>query len=191
MGVKLSWLAIKEKDHSKIHAILDLCDRASLGLSPADQAKEYEKSDEPLNAFATQQGWYFIQCRYFPAFIENQLDLLSIDTALVRFECNETSMYALAEYWQDGEMVWSVHHEGAKGVFHLVEHGCLPQYFVSIKERCFAEQVCEGGVNAGVDMMIEIPILLAKEMTGFRYDEGFSNGDEIIETSYSVLSRKD
>lgn len=198
MGMKLSWVAIKEENYSKINHILGLSNMTLLGISKENQYKEYYENDERdgfdgrLEAFATQKGWYFINCRYLPSFIEEKLDLLSIGTTLVMFSLTETAMYSIAEHWCDGQMIWSIKHgdTGDADVFHLEEKGKLPDNLTSIKEEIFAEQNAAGGVNAGVDIIIEIPSLVAKEMTGYKHDEGFTNGDKVIESTESVLSRK-
>lgn len=193
MGMKLYWVAVKETDHCKIHRILGLSDMTLLGISEKDQDKEYNKSDEPLEAFVTQQGWYFIygSCGGIASFIEEQLDILSVDTELVSFELTETAMASTARYWRDGEMIWSAHHYGDEGVLHFVGKGDFPDHFTAIKEEVFATQYAAGGINADVDFIIEIPSFFAREVTGYKHDEGFANGDKKIKVRQSVLSRKD
>lgn len=186
MGIKLSWVAIKEENYSKINSILGIPDMTQLGIACEKQRQKYHKNKRfnggIEKVFLTQKGWYFIMCRYLPSFIKEKLDLLSIDTTLVMFQLNETIMCSIAEHWDNGKMIWSINHGDVEnvGVFHLEEKGKLPDSFKSVKEKIFAEQNIKGGVNAGVDIIIKIPNLMAKEITGYKYDEGFTNGDKII-----------
>ena len=193
MGVKLSWIAVREVNYSKINSILELSDMTLLGIARENQYKEQYKNNEfngRMEAFLTQKGWYFIMCRYLPFFIEEKLHMLSKETTLVIFELTETAMSAKAEYWFNSEKIWSLSHNPNEGIFNLEENGILPDSFRSIKEKIFAEQNNKGGVNAKVDCIIEIPSLMASEVTGYKHDEGFVNKDKIIESTESVLSRK-
>lgn len=195
MGIKRSWIAVKEENYAKIHHILGLSDMTQLGIPRENQWEEYVEVSgyrERIEGFATEKGWYFINSRHLPSFIEEKLSQISMDTTVVMFWLNETVMCSTVEYWHNSKISWSVSHgnNAESGVFHLEEKGILPDCVKSIKEAVFSEQNAAGGVNAGVDMVIEVPSLVAREVIGYKYDEGFTNGDQVIESTESVLSRK-
>ena len=56
-------------------------------------------------------------------------------------------------------------------LFHLVATGALPASYERVKETQLREQESEGGQSADVDLVFEIPLLLAKQLTGFKHDE--------------------
>jgi hypothetical protein len=195
MGIKTSWVAIKDASYPSINAILKLSDMTALGIPQEKQLLEYHEDDRysgRIESVLTENGWYFIICRYIPEFLRESLGELSMNSTLVMFELNETVMSSSAEYWCNGKKVWSVDHweDAGEDLFHLDQQGELPASFDAIKEQIFARQHAEGGINADVDLVIEIPNLLVKEVMGYTYDKGFTNGDRFIEATEKFLSRK-
>jgi hypothetical protein len=64
-----------------------------------------------------------------------------------------------------------VSHDAQEGIFNLVATGDLPNSFDQLRRSKFREQESAGGQAANVDFVFEIPLLLAKELTGFKHDE--------------------
>ena len=79
-------------------------------------------------------------------------------------------MHSSASLWRDGSEVWSASHNGDQLVFDLTTSGTLPDSFQELRDRIWAKQESEGGERADVDHIFEIPLLLAKELTGFKHD---------------------
>jgi len=192
MGMKLAWLAIKTNNCAYIDEMLELSNMTMLGIPQQAQNEEYYSGDrfDPLSRIQstlTKNGWYFLDFRYIPESVEEQIPVLSIGTTAVKFWLNETVMYSSAECWVDGELIWSVNHgDDDVGVMHLEEYGALPDSFDAIKATVFAEQISFNDA----DYIIEIPALVAKAAIGYKHDEGFTNDDEFLEATESVLSRK-
>ena len=63
-------------------------------------------------------------------------------------------------------------------MYHLEAQGQLPPNFESIRSECLAEQDAEGGEEAEVDFVFEIPTRLAREITGFKHDEAIADVDQ-------------
>lgn len=80
-------------------------------------------------------------------------------------------MSSSSALWRASAAVWSASHDAQDGIFNLVATGDLPSSFDPLRERKFREQESEGGLAANVDLIFEIPLLLAKELTGFKHDE--------------------
>ncbi|HEY6271879.1 MAG TPA: hypothetical protein VIX19_07790, partial [Terriglobales bacterium] len=68
--------------------------------------------------------------------------------------------------------IWSVQHRGGDyGVNDLVVKGVPPGNFEDLRARCFAAQESARSDSIGVDYVADIPMLLAKSIIGFKYDE--------------------
>jgi hypothetical protein len=65
--------------------------------------------------------------------------------------------------------VW--HDPQNKGIYDLDYRGETPDSFESLRNQIFKKQDEEGGDKADVDLVFDIPLLLASEFTGFKHDE--------------------
>ncbi len=192
MGVKIAWIAIKEENISKINLALNLSDMTLLGISVKEQEEYSNNSSNRIDAFLTEKGWYFMLFRYLPPFIEEKLFILSKDAPLVMFSLTETSMCSTVEYWLNGINTWSIAHCGSKNsdIYNLDKVGTLPDSFESIQTTIFENQRATKDSSSQIDHIIEIPSLMAKMVTGYKHDEGFTNGDKIIKLTETILSRE-
>jgi hypothetical protein len=82
---------------------------------------------------------------------------------------------------REGQELWHVAHESDKDIYHLDVSGDPPAGFAEIRQRCVDEQYAEGGDEADVDLLFDAPLLLAKQMCGFKYD------DESSDPPFAVL----
>lgn len=96
-------------------------------------------------------------------------------------------MASSSELWLDGSRKWWISHEGEDGPKGLDSAGELPENFPQIKAEMEAEQEKEGGVEADVDYLFEIPLLVAKSMTGFKHDEVCPR---IINDEFRIMRRE-
>ena len=80
-------------------------------------------------------------------------------------------MFSSSVFWSDGEKVWSIEHRGEQGTMDLTSDGSLPPVFSELREKYFSEQEAEGGEHAGVDLIFEIPLAVARSLVGFKHDE--------------------
>jgi hypothetical protein len=80
-------------------------------------------------------------------------------------------MFSEATGWQDGKRLWSVGHQGDDGPKGLTEQGALPREYPPIRDRFVSLQEAEGGAEADVDFLFEIPAVLVPTLTGYKHDE--------------------
>jgi hypothetical protein len=96
----------------------------------------------------------------------------------------EHVMVSAASLWRDGKQVWRVTHDGQESADHLSTDGVAPPAFASIRDKYLAVQAAER--EEDVDHIFDIPVELARELTGFRHDQeplGVSDGEpfEVLE----------
>ena len=80
-------------------------------------------------------------------------------------------MFSSVTGWKAGDALWSVTHDCEKGKAHLEVEGPVPLQLAGIQNKLLADQAAEGGEEGEVDFLFDAPIQLAKELTGFRFDE--------------------
>ena len=83
-------------------------------------------------------------------------------------------MFSGTALWENGQRVWSVSHQGDEKLHDLSADGVLPDFFPSVRDALLAKQAAERGVDAGVDYVFEIPLELARRITGFAHDSAAS-----------------
>ena len=86
-------------------------------------------------------------------------------------------MYSASVGWSDGRKMWSVVHDSEKAAGHLAVDGSVPAEFSQIRATQEAKQRTEDEADAGVDCIFDVPIDLAKALTGFRHDESVAGSD--------------
>jgi len=184
MGFSGSWVAVRGISPEQVNAALEL--RPS-GLRQAQPESDRSGAQLP-------SGFYLV------VFLRKELsrDFLSRISAvfpLLYGLAEEHVMYSAVASWQEGKELWSVLHDAQEGMMHLDVRGTPPAPYPTIRERLFAEQEIEGGSDADVDYVFDIPIILAHELTGFRYDQDVQgmekSGFEILhpESKPGILKR--
>lgn len=90
---------------------------------------------------------------------------------------NEHVMYSEARGYEGGEQRWGVIHDPDRdeSLYSLQTTGSPPDQLEGIVREARAEQDSEGGEDAEVDFMFEIPPKLAKSICGFLLGEGDPN----------------
>jgi hypothetical protein len=111
---------------------------------------------------------------------------LSTDRDLLLCLIEEHVMASSAEYWSKGKRQWWLSHEGENGPKGLEVDGNPPECFPAIRKAMGAQQLAEGGDDAMVDYIFEIPLTVAKSLVGFRHDEICPH---IIGGRFEVMSR--
>lgn len=78
-------------------------------------------------------------------------------------------MYAYATYWTDGKNLWNMKHEGDtdKGRNDATVSGTPPDSFRAIRDDYAERQLGD----PRVDWYFEMPLAMAKLLTGFKHDE--------------------
>jgi hypothetical protein len=163
MGFSISWLGFRD---------CEIKDAAALfGREIGDQSEDF---DAPTNAYASEKNWAIIIRSYcsFPYPSDQALAELSEAREIISVHVEEHVMFAHAEFWRDGKAIWKVWHGGDENVrdFHAI--GEFPASFETLKQQYFAKQDEEDAGGAEVDLIFDLPLDLAAELTGFRHDEG-------------------
>ncbi len=163
MGFSISWIAVQTEDHDSIFELL--------GVIPTTEEDEYFESQ--FAGSSLKNGWFLLVGQG----CDNRLVQKNVLCELSKFgptiacSIEEHVMYSSVEYLSSGSSEWSVVHDAQVGMYNLEDSGTLPESFEPLKNRIKSDQDAEGGEKADVDLIFEIPLLLALELTGFKHDE--------------------
>jgi hypothetical protein len=151
-----------------------------LGLAETGERDELA-AESGLGGAALPDGWYTVVFdRYdHPLLGDDVLNVLSDGCELVAAGAEEHVMVSFAEGWRDGARTWSVTHDSEQGIEHLDAAGALPESFQAIRSERLAEQEAAGGAEADVDYVFDVPLEVARLITGFSHvetepDDGFA-----------------
>lgn len=186
MGFALSWLATKGKSTETVLAELELRPTGDQGIG----------GESPAVGAITATGWYLIvldeaEHRLISAAV---IARLSRGCEVVTCTVEEHVMFSQATGWRDGREEWRVTHRGEDGPIGLEAQGDLPDRFPAIRDELTARQAAEGGADAGVDYLFDIPVALVQVFTGFKHDEADLDGEtlafEVLESAQSARAAK-
>lgn len=179
MGVSLSWLAVRGKSPEAV--------RTELQLRGTGTAGDIPKS--PFVGSASDAGWYLIVARGCEHRILSApvLERLSIGCDVLTCTVEEHVMFSEATRWQNGKRLWSVTHKGEDGPKGISADGALPAEYPSIRDNFISQQEAEGGAEADVDFLFEIPVVLVQTFIDYRHDEASpafeTRGFELLEST--------
>ena len=178
MGISNSWFAVQGCPRDEALAQLGFEDDVGVG-----------HDWPPRGRFAVGElpgGWLlFIAPDLEDAFAERFVTL-SAGREAVACAIEEHVMYQEARGYRDGAEVWRVLHDPDKGgsLLHLEVTGSPPASLDAIRAKAVARQEAEGGEDAGVDCISDVPLELAKSICGFKHDGVWPKG-----LSFTVLRR--
>ncbi len=172
MGFSISWLAVRGKSPAQV--------RKEFGAVPTGEFEEIPES--PVVSATLENGWYLVFVNDRRETPDHVLAQLSKSAELVTCGVEEHVMWAYARRWKDGKEIWHVERDAQQGPDHLEARGNLPTVFESLRSD-FTRKHAELG---DADYLFEIPVELAKAITGFRHDVDPSNG---VPTSFERLRR--
>ena len=163
MGFSISWLGFRGYQVKEAAALFG----GEVGGSSED-------FDSPINAYLSEKNWAIIILGYcsFPNPPDSYLSVFSQGREMVVVHIEDHVMFARAEFWRDGKIIWRAWHSGDKNVRDLHTTGDLPASFETIRQQAFSKQDKEDAERPEVDFVFDIPLDLAAELTGFRHDEG-------------------
>jgi hypothetical protein len=178
MGWAITWCAVRE---DKAEQFL-----TELGLSPTGKTEEVPES--LISTAKLDTEWQLIWYNKYdcPFLKPEKRAVLSSDKDVLLCQVEEHVMASSAEMWSQGKRTWWVSHEGEDGPKGLATDGNLPEPFQAIRKEMEEAQLAEGGEDADVDLIFEIPLKLAQALVGFKHDE---NDAHVIDGRYIVLSR--
>ena len=173
MGFKISWLGFSGKNKDEVLKALNL----------VDTGVHDEANESPVSVASIPNGWTIVWFDQFdhPFSEDKELRPLSMGCTLVAVQVHEGIMFSAAELYRDGARAWSASHDAQQGIYNLHTDGALPHAFEEIRARLTVEQDREGGKDAQVDCIFDIPVELAQSICGFRHDRfSFDWGEPIF-----------
>jgi len=159
MGWSLSWAALKGSNLETV------C--SALGLRSTGKREEIAESK--IVGAALPTGWCVVVFNR-TEIKDKTLEKLSQSGEAIGCFIEEHVMFSSASAWKNGKQTWRVEHNGEEDkVLHLEASGNLPTEFENVRKKAFAKQ--ETTEHDDVDYVFDIPVELAKELTGFRHDQ--------------------
>jgi hypothetical protein len=164
MGFNLAWFAVSGIDPETF------LERA--GFEDTGDADEYFEA--PHSGGDMPDGWYVLVTDKADLADAARLAKWSAGGRLIACVILEDQMTSLAMEWREGKQVWSVYWDGGAEHKQLQVEGNLPQSFEAIHADITALQAemdRDAGEGEQVDLIFELPLDLAEEITGFRHDQ--------------------
>lgn len=185
MGFSLSWLATKGKPSETVLAELELRATGVEGIA----------GDSAAVGTTTTSGWYLIVLDEAEHRLIGDAVIARLSRGCEVLTCTveEHVMFSQATGWHDGRELWRVTHRGEDGPVGLDTRGDLPAQFSRIRDDLTAQQQAEGGADADVDFLFDIPVVLVQAFTGFKHDESGPDEPsafEVLESTRSAPSPK-
>ena len=178
MGFSITWAAVHEAQAPK------LLER--LALFPTGETEEFPES--LISAAKLGTGWRVIWYNEYgcPFLRPEELGDFSKEQDILLCLVEEHVMASSSEFWSAGKRIWWISHEGENGPKGLATDGDLPTCFPSIRRELEEAQLADGGDDADVDHIFDIPLKVAQLLVGFKHDE---DCPQLVEEKFVVLSR--
>jgi hypothetical protein len=159
MGIKLSWIAVKNGRKE------DLLER--LGLEEVGETSDEIGQDFVFGETAT--GWSVLVMKKLLSDLDKTLLSAAPKGSSLCGLMTEIVMSSEVGGYIDGQKVWSVVHNPEKEA-RAVIHGAPPEPFGEIKQRLDAKQAEAG--DEQVDYLFDLPMELTASLSGYRPSEG-------------------
>lgn len=159
MGYNVAWLAFRGLPREKVLAVT--------GFADTQEPDEYNES--PVSGIQHSDEWYVLHINncFHPLINQEVLNRLSEGCEILGCQIEEHIMVSASFFYKNGSRVWNLLHDCEKGRYHLQIDGKPPEILSDIREILFADQDAEGGEEADVDFIFDIPIRVAETLTGF------------------------
>jgi hypothetical protein len=167
MGISLSWVAVEGLPPDVVLSRLELnhtgkdCTYPFVGVA-----------SHPL-----PNGWFLVAatgCDHRIASAES-MSKLSAGCRAVACAVEEHVNFASSDLWQDGKRTWNVQHQGEESPEDILFEGDIPDRFHILLSSVESED----SDNLDGHFHMDIPLILAKEIAGFRHDEANPEFDDV------------
>jgi hypothetical protein len=165
MGYSLSWVAVNAVPQA-VYAALD--------VQPTGERREDAFRRGSVSALLL--GGRTVVVFGHKELKNDQLAAVSRVGETIYCFVEEHVMVMVASLWRDGKQVWRVTHDGQESARHLSTDGDVPPEFTPIRDKYLAKQAEEP--EEDVDHISDIPVELARELTGYRHDQEFPGADD-------------
>jgi hypothetical protein len=178
LGFAISWCAVREEDADQF--------LRELGLSPTGEIEELPES--LISTGKLDTGWCVVWYNEYgcPFLGQKDLSKLSIQRDVLLCLVKEHVMASSSKLWTNGERKWWLSHEGESGPKGLAIEGEVPDVFSAIQKEMEDLQLAEGGEDADVDYIFEIPLKVAQSLVGFKHDD---DSTHLIRGRFHVMSK--
>jgi hypothetical protein len=178
MGISLSWVAVKALP----------AEEALLRLSLTRTAKDCTYPFKGVASHALPNGWLLIAAGRCDHRIASAASMAALSTGCRAVACaiEEHVNFASTELWHDGARVWHVQHQGDEDSENISHQGEVPQRFHDL----LATVEPQDSENLEGHFHMDIPLILAKEIAGFRHDESNAEFDRTPFEELSELRTK-
>jgi hypothetical protein len=173
MGSSTTWIAVEKATGAEV--------AAALGLRQTGQPAG--DGHRGVVGAALANGWYVVVTSEAEDRLASAASLgkLSVSWTVLTGFLEDHVMASHCALWRSGKRRWKVDHKGEESSLHLVTSGKLPEEFAAIRDAAISQQEGEGGAQAGVDHVYEVPMALSRALIGFRPDEDDLPAAEILE----------
>ena len=162
MGFRVSWIAFHGIGKSRV--------LERVGLRDTGEADSVNES--PLSGAEVPGGWFILFSNDVEFISPKRLASLSRDCRVVACQVHEGVMFSRAFFYERGVSSCEITHESENGIYDLAILGSPPPEFQSVRDRLMREQNQDGGEDAEVDHVFEIPVETAAAICGYRHDQG-------------------
>jgi hypothetical protein len=179
MGFSQAWVAVRGTAPDVV--------LGTLGLRRTGEREEV--GEAALDGLVLPGNWYVVIANHeldaIQAIADDEvLRRVSTKHDLVCGFVEEHVMDSMLCAWSRGQRRWWILHNAEQAFDHLHVEGTPPDCFAAVRDRLLKQQNDEGGADAGVDHVFDIPVDIGVELTGYRYDM-IPDGD----LPYEVLAR--
>jgi hypothetical protein len=176
MGFSLTWVAIKGSTPQQVHAALSL----------RGTGARVEIAETGLTGATLPGGWYLVTSDHAPLnLVDDQLlAKLSQLGDVVICDVEEHCMVSFSARWQNGNQRWLLMHDAQSGKDRLEVEGEPPSSFSAIRDQLQAKQAVANATKERVDYIFDIPVEVARSITGYRHDHPFPGNPE---TMFEIL----
>lgn len=161
MGFSTSWFAVQGVSREEV--------LTTLGVEPSGQ-----KRGVPAFRLAMAElpgGWLLVWHERDLEKAFRNAAALSRHGPAVACAIEEHVMVSEARGYGGGGEIWRIRHDPDASVYHLETTGAPPAQLTQIRADAKAAQKSEGGEDADVDLIFDVPAELAKSICGFKHDE--------------------
>ncbi len=178
MGFAITWYAVKESNAEEFLQRLDL----------RPNGKTEDTPESLISTAKMKTGWRVLwyDRHTCPFLAEKDLEEISTAYDIIMCLVEEHVMFSSSELWSQGKRKWYLSHAGENGPKGLTAIGDLPNCLHSVRAEMEEQQEKEGGEEAEVDYVFEVPLRVAQDLVGFKHDESF---DHLIDGEFIVLER--
>jgi len=177
MGFNCSWMAVQGLKAEEALASLEMA--ISEVLSP-------DEIPDGLGMAQLPDDWLLFLWGRKAGAVEGKLSDFTALGRAIECEMSETVMFSEARGYENGAQVWRVTHDPDRdeSLYSLETEGAPPAQLEAIVREAKAEQDKEGGEDANVDLIFDVPLRLAHSVCGFNLSEG-----DPQDIRFSVLRR--